>query len=50
LTDQHLKDLDVSPSQRLKVPQAIGELASTAPTLQILTVTEPKPWESRERR
>jgi hypothetical protein len=34
LTDQHLKDLDVSRGQRLQVLQAIRELASTAPTHQ----------------
>jgi class 3 adenylate cyclase/predicted ATPase len=51
LTDQHLKDLDVSLGHRLKMLHAIAQLTGAAPaTSQPPRVTEPKPQDTAERR
>src|SRR5580700_9526624 len=51
LTDQHLKDLGVSLGRRLKMLQAVAQLAGAAPaTPQPAPVTEPKSQDTAERR
>ena len=51
LTDQHLKDLGVSLGHRLKMLQAVAQLAGVAPaTPQPAPVTEPKSQDTAERR
>ena len=50
LTDQDLKELDVSLGHRRKMLRAIAEFAGAAPTSPQPALTEPKPHDTAERR
>jgi class 3 adenylate cyclase len=50
LTDQDLKELDISLGHRRKMLRAIAELAGVAPTSLQPALTEPKPQDTAERR